>query len=294
MQVLGRMLAGLGELRFALSGAEALRLAQAAPPDLVLIDAEMPGMTGFEFCALAKADPLLADVPVIIVTNHGEVSVEVQGFAAGAADFIRKPPVAEVVQARASTQLRLKRLSDELRRSALSDGLTGLANRRCFDAALGTECERALRSGTTLSLLLLDIDHFKRFNDRYGHPAGDACLQQVALAIRSVLHRPADLAARWGGEEFAVLLPQTELPGAARVAQYILSAVTGLQLVHADSPRGGIVTVSAGVAAGRRTADGVHEALSAMGLVAAADQLLYAAKAAGRACVQASNGQESP
>ena len=288
VQVLGRMLAGQGDLRFALSGAEALRMAQAQPPDLVLIDAEMPGMTGFEFCAAVKADPLLADVPVIIVTSHGEVSVELAGFAAGAADFIRKPPVAEVVLARVRTQLRLKALSDQLRNSAFTDSLTGLANRRQFDGALAAECERARRSGDSLTLLMIDIDHFKRFNDRYGHPAGDVCLKLVAGAIRGALHRPVDLAARWGGEEFAVLLPNTDLPGAVQVANTILRAVGGLRLAHAGSPLGGTVSLSIGVAAALCSADGAHVALAAPALVDAADRMLYAAKAAGRACVRAS------
>ncbi len=287
VQVLGRMLEGQGELRFALSGTEALRMAQARPPDLVLIDAEMPGMTGFEFCAAFKADPLLADVPVMIVTSHGEVSVEVAGFAAGAADFIRKPPMAEVVVARVRTQLRLKALTDHLRNSAFTDGLTGLPNRRHFDSALAAECERARRSGDSLALLMIDIDHFKRFNDHYGHPAGDVCLKLVAGAIRGALHRPADLAARWGGEEFAVLLPSTELPGAVQLANTILHTVGGLRLAHAGSPLGGIVSLSIGVAAALRSADGTHGALAAPALVDAADRMLFAAKAAGRACVRA-------
>jgi diguanylate cyclase (GGDEF)-like protein len=293
VQVLANMLSGQGDLRFALSGAEALRLAQAQPPDLVLIDAEMPGMTGFEVCAAFKADPLLADVPVIIVTNHGEVSIEVSGFAAGAADFIRKPPVAEVVVARVRTQLRLKMLSDRLRNSAFTDGLTGLANRRQFDGALAAECERARRSGHSLALLMIDIDHFKRFNDHYGHLAGDTCLKRVAEAIRGTLHRPADLAARWGGEEFAVLLPSTELPGAVQLADTILNAVSGLNLAHAGLPLGGIVSLSIGVAAARRSADGAHVALTAPALVEAADHMLYAAKAAGRACVRAAGAERA-
>lgn len=282
VQVLARMLNGLGELRFALSGEAALRLARESPPDLILLDAEMPGLTGLQVCTALRADPLLADVPVIIVTSHTEVAAEVAGFAAGASDFIRKPPVAEVVVARARTQLRLKTLSDALRASALTDGMTGLANRRRFDLDLRVECERARRSQESLGLLMIDVDHFKRFNDRYGHVAGDACLREVANAIRSCIRRPADLAARYGGEEFAVLLPQTDAAGARAMAQRVVDAVTALALPHADAAPDCLVSVSVGWAAARPDMDASVVQTRGDSLVEAADRLLYAAKAAGR------------
>ena len=282
VQVLARMLAGLGELRFALSGEDALRLARESPPDLILIDAEMPGLSGLEVCAALHADPLLTDVPVIIVTGHTEAAVEVAGFAAGASDFIRKPPVAEVVVARVRTQLRLKALGDALRASALTDGLTGLANRRRFDQDLRVECERARRSHESLALLMIDVDRFKRYNDRYGHVSGDACLRQVGAAIRSAIRRPGDLAARYGGEEFGVLLPQTDAAGARAMAQRIVDAVAALALPHADGGNRGIVSVSAGWAAARPDQDAAVVASRGEALVEAADRLLYAAKAAGR------------
>lgn len=282
VQVLARMLNGLGELRFALSGEDGLRLARESPPDLVLVDAEMPGLSGFEVCAALRADPRLADVPVIIITGHTEVAVEVAGFAAGASDFIRKPPVAEVVVARARTQLRLKALGDALRASALTDGLTGLANRRRFDQDLRLECERARRGHESLALLLIDVDHFKRYNDRYGHVAGDACLREIAAAIRGCIRRPADLAARYGGEEFAVLLPQTDAAGARAMAQRIVDAVAGLALAHADATPSRLVSVSVGWAAARPDLDASVVLTRGESLVEAADRGLYAAKAAGR------------
>ncbi|KQY89197.1 MULTISPECIES: diguanylate cyclase [Roseateles] len=281
VQVLARMLHGLGELRFALSGEDALRLAHESAPDLVLIDAEMPGLSGLEVCAALHADPLLADVPVIIVTGHTEVAAEVAGFAAGAADFIRKPPVAEVVVARVRTQLRLKALGDALRASALTDGLTGLSNRRRFDQDLHTECERARRGGDSLALLLVDVDHFKRYNDHYGHVSGDACLREVGTAIRAAIRRPGDLAARYGGEEFAVLLPQTDAAGARGMAQRVVDAIGALALPHAAAPSGAI-SVSVGWAAARPDQDPSLMASRGESLVEAADRRLYAAKAAGR------------
>jgi diguanylate cyclase (GGDEF)-like protein len=281
VQVLARMLHGLGELRFALSGEDALRLAHESAPDLVLIDAEMPGLSGLQVCAALHADPLLADVPVIIVTGHTEVAAEVAGFAAGAADFIRKPPVAEVVVARVRTQLRLKALGDALRASALTDGLTGLSNRRRFDQDLRVECERARRGGDSLALLLVDVDHFKRYNDHYGHVSGDTCLREVGMAIRAAIRRPADLAARYGGEEFAVLLPQTDAAGARGMAQRVVDAIGALALPHAAAPSGAI-SVSVGWAAARPDQDPSIIASRGEALVEAADRRLYAAKAAGR------------
>jgi diguanylate cyclase (GGDEF)-like protein len=282
VQVLGRMLEGLGHLRFALSASDALRLARESAPDVVLVDAEMPGMNGFEFCATMKADPLLAEVPVIFVSSHGHVETEVACFAVGAADFIRKPPTAEVVVARVRTQLRLKALSDALRRAALVDGLTGVANRRRFDEQLRTECDRALRSGEPLSLLMIDVDHFKRYNDRYGHPAGDVCLVSVAAAIQGLVRRPADQVARYGGEEFAMLLPHTDVVGAAHLGARVVETVAALRIPHEGSLPDRVVTVSVGVATARCSPDGNCTPASALTLVGAADQALYAAKAAGR------------
>ncbi|MFM9917011.1 MAG: GGDEF domain-containing protein [Rhizobacter sp.] len=282
IQVLGRMLAGLGHLRFALSAGDALNLARESAPDVVLVDAEMPGMNGFDFCAAMKADHHLAEVPVIFVSGHGHVETEVACFAVGAADFIRKPPTAEVVVARVRTQLRLKALSDALRRAALVDGLTGLANRRRFDDQLRIECDRALRSGEPLSLLMIDVDHFKRFNDRYGHPAGDACLRSVAIAIQGLVSRPADLVSRYGGEEFVMLLPQTKAAGAEHLGELVVRTVSALGMAHDASPSGSVVTVSVGVATARCTAEDGCTPASPATLVNAADQAMYTAKLAGR------------
>jgi diguanylate cyclase (GGDEF)-like protein len=282
-EVLGRMLAGLGSVSNSTSGHEALRQAQGAPPDVVVVNAEMRAMNGFEFCARMKADALLAGVPVIFVTSHRDAATEVAGFAVGAADFIRKPPVTEVVQARVRTQLRLKELADALRGTALVDQLTGVANRRRFDQDLRAECQRARRSRETLSLLMIDLDHFKRYNDRYGQVDGDDCLRRVGAALQSAVHRPADRLARYGGEEFAVLLPDTDVEGACHVAQHIVDRIAGLRIPHQDSPSGAILTVSVGVAAARRLPDADSDLLSGPALIRAADQALEEAKTAGRA-----------
>ncbi len=174
------------------------------------------------------------------------------------------------------TQQQLQESNQQLERQAMHDALTGLANRRCFDEALAQEIRRAQRNGTTLALLMIDIDHFKRYNDTYGHPAGDACLQQMAHLLSSCIRRPSDLLARYGGEEMAVILPDTDYNGAAVVARLILQRLALQAMPHKASPFG-YVTVSIGIAC----SDGV--ALnSASALLESADQALYKAKQAGR------------
>ena len=296
IRVLAAILAGVGNLVFAVSGEDALRMAHESVPDLILLDAEMPGMSGFLVCEALKADRELAHVPVIFITSHREPGFEVSGFDLGAADFIAKPVIAALVLARVKAQLRVKHLADESQRLAMTDGLTGVANRRRFDESLEREWNSARRAGEALALLMIDVDHFKAFNDLYGHPAGDSCLLSLAQAMSFACSRPADLVARYGGEEFAVLLPKTSQAGAEHVVHAILEAVDALAIAHAGSATVAHVTVSIGIASchahsacwmpasidlrlvGRASVRGF-----AKDLVHAADDALYAAKNAGRA-----------
>src|SRR6202789_1005125 len=235
IQLMGRILAGVGQLRFATNGRDALRLARDSAPDLILLDAEMPGMSGFELLRALKAESLLSDVPVIFITSHVETGFEVSALDLGAADFIAKPLRSSRVLARVRTQLRVKQMADELRRTATTDALTGVSNRRQFDLSLEGEWLRARRSGDPLSLLMIDVDHFKLYNDLYGHPKGDLSLRRVTQPLLSVCNRPADLVARYGGEEFMILLPQTPRFGAEHMAQQVLAAVAGFGIFHEDS-----------------------------------------------------------
>ena len=279
IQLMARMLKGLARLRFATRGDEALALMREAPPDLVLLDAEMPGMSGYEVCEAIRADAMLADIPVIFVTSHGETDAEVRGLEAGAVDFITKPVNEALLQARVRTQLRIKTLADELRSMATTDGLTGLANRRHFDELMQREWQRCARTGSPIALLMADIDHFKRYNDSYGHPGGDACLQAVAKALTLVARRPADRVGRLGGEEFAVLLPDTDWAGGQEVAEHAVKLIRALALPHVASLTAEHVTISVGIAvcAGSQLAQHGPQAL-----YKAADRALYAAKAQGR------------
>lgn len=291
VQVLGRMLAPLGEVRFALDGQGGLQQLASWPADLVLLDAELPDMSGVALCRSLAADAQLSQIPVIFVTSHEDLGTELDALAAGAVDFIRKPPRQPVVQARVRTQLRLKQLTDALRRQATQDGLTGVHNRLRFDEVLALEWSRARRSALPLSLLMVDVDHFKRYNDHDGHPAGDACLKQLAQALVAAAHRPADLVARYGGEEFVALLPETDHAGALQVAASLCQAVAALALPHADSPTAAVVTVSVGVASSGAGSAAQSAPASAAELLAAADQALYLAKRAGRARAASAPGQ---
>lgn len=297
IQLMHRILCEEGTVRFATNGLDAIRLARAAPPDLVLLDGEMPGMHGFEVCRELYRDAALLDVPVVFVSSHRDRAFELSGFAAGASDFVYKPVDADLLRARVHVQLRAKRLADALRRSAAIDALTGVANRRCFDEALGRELSRARRARESLALVLFDVDHFKLFNDHYGHPQGDSCLKAVADALGRTCRRPGDLIARYGGEEFALLLPGTPTGGAELVAQRALRLVEELCIPHEASPSAPRVTLSAGVASipargrpmrstvpGRTLAPASEESETAPArLVHAADRALYMAKHAGRA-----------
>lgn len=261
------------EVALAQDGEEALASARERPPDLVLLDLLMPGLDGFQVCAALKGDPLTQGVPVLVLTALEGEAEEVRALEAGAIDFIQKPIIPATVLARVRNHLALKAAQDRLQRLAAQDGLTGLANRALFDRVLDQEWQRARREGRPLSLVLADVDCFKAYNDAYGHPQGDACLREVAGALRRTLRRPADLAARYGGEEFVCILPETDAAGAAAIAGRLAQAVAALGIPHAHSEAGPVVTVSVGAATAVPGAGGGPEAL-----VAEADRAMYEAK----------------
>lgn len=287
IQVMARALRDLGRLRFATSGEQALSHMADAAPDLVLLDADMPGLNGFQVCRRMKEQPHLADVPVIFVTGYSSTEDELRGLEAGASDFISKPVSEPLLVARACTQLRVKALTDRLRAVAVTDALTGVANRRSFDEALPLEWARAHRTGQPLSLLMVDVDHFKAYNDCYGHPGGDECLRNVGSAMGLALRRPTDLLTRYGGEEFAALLPATDLAGAEDVAARIHSALQAAALPHARSTTAAHVTVSIGIGLylpGALAASAAGSPPDGNELTRVADEALYAAKQSGRSC----------
>jgi diguanylate cyclase (GGDEF)-like protein len=265
------------EILCASNGQEAIEVARAEQPDLILLDALMPGMDGFETCTRLKDDARTVEIPVIFITSLDEATDEARALELGAVDFISKPISPVAVQARVRSALDLKRQRDLLGRLSFTDGLTGIANRRRFDSILDQEWKRAIRSRGPLSLCIIDVDHFKRFNDSVGHVAGDDSLRRIAVAAAGSLHRPGDLVARYGGEEFATVLPDTDADGALAVARRLHEAVAALRIPHPTSAVGPVVTVSIGVA----TAVPAPHGGPAL-LVEAADRALYRAKDLGR------------
>lgn len=277
IQILNHVLGEEHEVLFAMNGEKALELAHQHHPDLILLDAVMPGMDGYEVCAALRASSDVRDIPIIFVTALTTPEDETRALEAGAVDFITKPFNVAVVRARVRTHLTLKRQSDSMRELTLTDALTGIANRRSFNDAIENEWRRCARSSTPLSVIMIDIDHFKLYNDAYGHQAGDACLQQVADTMLQCAGRTPDLLARYGGEEFVILLPQVDAAGAATVAERILASVRALAIPHRMSSAGDTVTVSLGVATLMPDQGADHEAL-----VRCADNALYRAKKDGR------------
>lgn len=265
------------EVYMATSGQQALDLCARNRPDLVLLDLVMPGMGGIEVCRRLKQDRDLADTPVLFVTAQDDVESETQALEAGGLDYIAKPVNPAVVRARVRTHLTLKAQADQLRKVAYRDGLTGVANRRYFDEHLQSEWSRCARLGTPLALLLLDIDCFKRFNDHYGHIAGDECLQAVGCVLCKLPKRGHDFCARYGGEEFVCLLTDCDLPNAVDKAMALHGAIRALNRPHAASPIAEVVTVSIGVAALIPDLE-----VSPSVLLEQADTHLYEAKHGGR------------
>lgn len=280
IQVMHQVFGADCQVFMATSGVQALAICASNPPDLILLDVVMPGMDGFEVCAQLKASEATRNIPVIFVTAHTDAAQETHGLSLGAVDFIAKPINPAVVRARVKTHLTLKFQSDLLRRLVFLDGLTGVFNRRYFDQQLALEWARASRSGAPLSMVLLDVDHFKRYNDHYGHQAGDECLRLVAQTLKSGLRRPADLVARYGGEEFACILPDTPFQDALTLAQDLEHTLRARKIPHASSDVAPVVTASLGLAT--RESSSLGDASALLGL---ADQQLYNAKQSGRARV---------
>ena len=267
IRILNRILLEFAPLRFATSGPAALKLAREAPPDLVLLDVEMPGMSGFEVCQAFKSEPALASVPIILISSHESPQLLAKGLELGATDFISKPPHASLVLARVRTYQRMKVLSDTVRSAVTMDFLTGALTRRQFEKTLLNEWMRAQRSAAPLVLLLAHIDGFAELNAEHGEERGDACLKAVADALRRAAQRPPDVLGRWAGGKFALLLPETDLAGARTIAQRALDGVGGLNIPG--------VTLSVGGCTREDARAGAEE------LMAAAEQALKSARSRG-------------
>jgi diguanylate cyclase (GGDEF)-like protein len=272
------------QIKIALDGHEAIRIAESEQqPDIILLDVMMPGMDGYEICARLKESTLTRDIPVIFITSREESEDEERGLQLGAIDYVIKPVHPAIIKARVRNHLELKRLRDRLKEQTLVDGLTGLANRRRFDGQLNAEWHRAQRYGKALTVLMMDIDFFKKYNDSYGHLVGDDCLKAVAEAVRMQARRSPDLVARWGGEEFSCLLPDTDSAQALAIGDQMRASVEALHIPHKASEISNWVTISLGAVSHiPKAGQDVQK------LIQLADQALYQAKHAGRNRIVAS------
>lgn len=266
------------ELFVAVSGEKALKFVnEELIPDLILLDINLPGIDGYDVCKILKETDATRNVPIVFLTGRNSETDEERSFHLGAADFITKPFKPIIVRARVRNLIQLKLKTDFLEISALTDGLTGLANRRHFDEQLIRLWKSCARTNSSLSILMADIDQFKAYNDRYGHGAGDECLRQVSRVIEQSIRRPLDFTARYGGEEFVVILPDTPQEIAGLFAEKICKGVFDLQIPHDMSTVASFVTISIGYAGLK-----ADNQMSVVSLVDCADSALYKAKEQGR------------
>lgn len=261
----------------AANGHDGIELANKEKPDLILLDVRMPSMDGYEVCRELKNNQETEDIPIVFLTARTETEAEYTGLELGAIDYIAKPIIPQIFEVRIKNHLTQKRLRDQLAIMSSVDGLTGISNRRHFDEYLDQEWRRGTRSHYPLSLLMIDVDHFKLYNDTYGHQQGDETLKLVAREIGNHLRRPSDLAARYGGEEFSVILPDTPFKPALALAERLRSGIDRLNLEHTTSETVDHVTVSIGLTTLVPT-----EEMTSSDFIQAADKNLYASKHGGR------------
>jgi diguanylate cyclase (GGDEF)-like protein len=261
------------------SGHDCVQFCRLRTPDLVLLDVEMPGMNGFDTIRMVKAIPEMQMVPVIFLTSSTDQETESRGFEEGAADFIAKPCNPVVLRARVETHLKVREQYQTIRKLSMLDPLTAIPNRRYFYERLEAEWFRMAREKQPLSFLMMDIDHFKTYNDTYGHSQGDEALKAVATVLRSTLKRAADFVVRMGGEEFGALLPSTDLEGARAVAETLRRNVEDLRvpLIEGNTHEAPPISISLGIASV------VPDPLVPYDrIIQAADHKLYDAKNKGR------------
>ena len=248
----------------------------ARQPDILLLDQGFVGQQLGRFCKNWTSDPSTRNTSLIVMGADDD-ELEVSALASGAVDYLRKPLNSNLCRLRIERQLAVRSEMKRLEALSVTDGLTQIANRRYFDSFLTAEWRRSVREGGSVGLIMIDIDHFKGYNDHYGHLEGDKCLQMVAKALKEQAQRPRDLVARFGGEEFAVVLPSVHFEGMKVVAERIQNAIAELKLPNAGSDTSSMLTVRMGLSWAE---PGPMD--TEVTLIEAADEALYAAKAGGR------------
>jgi diguanylate cyclase (GGDEF)-like protein len=273
------------------NGQAAIEAFKQERPDLVLLDVSMPVLDGIE--AARKIRSLCEErndwIPIVFLsalTNSADIA---KGIEAGGDDYLSKPVDSIVLNAKLNAMARIADMRHQLDKAnqkltlmSAKDGLTGLYNRRHFDEMIGKEFKIARRIKTALGVILCDIDHFKAFNDNYGHQGGDDCLKMVAAALQEAVKRPGDMVARYGGEEFVIVLPETDLSSVLAMAEVARRAVESKSIIHAHSPTSDYVTISLGVATLEELDAGSDIEIAIRDLIETADKGLYMAKEQGR------------
>jgi diguanylate cyclase (GGDEF)-like protein len=274
--VIENLLSSLYQTKTVHSGEDALILCDSQPPDIILLDVMMDGISGLETCKILKNNSQTQHIPIIFITSMHDQDDQNRCWEAGCVDFVAKPVNGITLRNRIKAHLTLKLQTDLLRRMSFVDGLTGLYNRHLLEDVMAKLISDVNRSKQTLSIMMLDVDWFKDYNDTYGHIAGDECLKSLAGVINESLQRPIDLAIRYGGEEFLCLLPDTDQQGVEFIANVMLKSVQNLAIKHKLSEFK-IVTISIGI----HTICSNKNA-SFDDVLAKADEALYAAKQLGR------------
>lgn len=307
-----RMLAGQSDIRFHYcdTSLRAVEMAAAIKPTVILQDLIMPDLDGYKLLQCYRQHKRTKNIPVIVLSTKDDPQDKSLAFEQGANDYLVKLPdkieLAARIRAHSKSYLvqcerdeafeelgrlqqQLELNNEELQKLSCLDALTGIANRRRFNEFFYKECLRSARETTPLSLLLIDIDFFKLYNDNYGHLCGDDGISAVARALQCAVQRPADLVARYGGEEFAVVLPNTDIDGALKLARLLHQAVQKLCIPHAFSAVSENLTVSIGIAS-----KVINEANTPEKLIELADRALYQAKHSGRNCSKISKIYDTP
>jgi diguanylate cyclase (GGDEF)-like protein len=262
---------------------EAFKTAKDVNPDIIILDIVMPELNGYDIIKLLKVSSKTCDIPVIYITGLERNEDEAIGLKLGAVDYIFKPFYYPVVQSRVQNQVKILEQFREIKRLSMYDQLTDLPNRRCFETRLDVEWGRSVREKTPISVLLIDVDKFKDYNDAHGHQQGDVALKSVADTLNKTLKRSTDLAARWGGEEFIVLLPNTDLSGAVKIAENICKSIEEMEIPHTVNHDHSAAKTTVSVGVNTKT----HEQDTGQDyLISGADISLYNAKKSGRNCVR--------
>ena len=276
LDILGGILSPFYNILIARNGPRALELAMEHKPDLILLDVLMPGMSGFEVITKLRESDITDKIPVIFITGLASIEDEEKGFSLGAVDYITKPFKKAIVKARVNTHIKIVDHLRTIELIGLIDPLTKISNRRGFENRLSAEWGRAFREKTPISILMMDVDRFKDYNDTYGHQQGDVALKTFAEVSSKTLMRPVDFSARWGGEEFVILLPDTEIDGAVEVAERVRKN-TEVSVVYTEDGVETKLSLSIGVNSMIPDEDSSIEHF-----IKKADQALYKAKESGR------------